>query len=263
MHTTVVDGIRTAYTDEGRGAPLVLVHGFPLSRGAWGAQVEAFKATRRVIAPDLRGLGESEGAGAAPVTMERYADDVHALLVHLGTGPVVLAGHSMGGYIAFAFARRFPSMLRGLVLVSTRAGADSPEAATGRRATAEKVRADGTAVVIDAMAPKMLAAGNPDAAMAARVRALMAPSSPDGVIGALLGMAERPDSSLGLTGIAVPALVISGTSDVLIPHTESERMAAAIPGSTLQLIPNAGHLVALERADTFNAALKEWLTTVP
>lgn len=256
-----VNGIQVAYTDEGEGIPLLFVHGFPLSRGAWCKQVEAFKASHRVIAPDLRGLGESE-ATAGPVPMSLFAEDLHALLQHLetvDTGPVILVGHSMGGYVALAFAKAYPQALRGLVLVGTKAGADTPEGAAARRATAEKVRTEGASAVVDAMAPKMLSEGNTDAAMAAAVRDLMAPSRPEGVIGALLGMAERPDAGPWLGGIRVPTLVITGLEDTLIPSSESEAMAKAIPNAQLRLIPNAGHLVAFERADAFNTALKTWL----
>jgi 3-oxoadipate enol-lactonase len=256
---TIVNGINLSYTDEGSGGPaLVLIHGFPLSRGAWSRQVEAFSDTRRVIAPDLRGLGQTD-AQAETNTMDKFADDVNALLAHLGTGPVVLAGHSMGGYVALAFARRHPQMLRGLVLVSTKAGADTPEGAAGRRATAEKVKLEGIDGVVNAMAPKMLAASNHDAAMAAQVRDLMEPSKPEGVIGALLGMAERPDSTSSLAGIRVPTLVITGADDTVIPPAESDLLAKNIPGAQLRVIPNAGHLVAFEKPHEFNAALREWL----
>lgn len=253
-----VNGIQVAYTDEGEGAPLLFVHGFPLSRGTWSKQVEAFKTSYRVIAPDLRGLGESEAtAGAVP--MSRFAEDLYALLQHLGAGPVILVGHSMGGYVALAFAKAYPQALRGLVLVGTKAGADTPEGAAARRATAEKVRTEGSSVVVNAMAPKMLAASNSDAAMAASVRDFMAPSKPEGVIGALLGMAERPDAGTWLGTIRVPALVITGADDTIIPPSESEALAKAIPGAQLKLIPKAGHLVAFEQADAFNAALGDWL----
>jgi len=95
--------------------------------------------------------------------------------------------------------------------------------------------------------------------MAAQVRDFMEPSKPEGVIGALLGMAERPDSTPRLGQIRVPTLVITGADDTVIPPAESDLLAKNIPGSTLKVIPNAGHLVAFERAKEFNAALEEWL----
>ena len=253
-----LNGVTLSYTDEGQGSPLVFIHGFPLSRETWQKQVESFRSTHRVIAPDLRGLGQSE-AQPGTNTMERFADDVHALLRKLETGPVVLVGHSMGGYVALAFARRHPEMLRGLVLVGTKAGADTPEGAAGRRATAEKVKLEGIDGVVGAMAPKMLAATNQDAAMAAKVRDFMEPSKPEGVIAALLGMAERPDSTPALGQIRVPTLVITGADDTIIPPTESEALAKGIAGAKLEVIPKAGHLVAFERPREFNAALQEWL----
>lgn len=257
MHATIND-IKMVYTDEGRGATLLLVHGFPLSRGTWSKQVEAFRASHRVLAPDLRGLGKSEATGGV-ITMSRFAEDLYALLQRLDTGPVFLAGHSMGGYVALAFAKAYPQALRGLVLVGTKAGPDTPEAAAARRALAERVRVEGPAVVVDAMAPKMLAPGNRDATMAASVRSFMTPSQPEGVMGALLGMAERPDATGGLSSIAVPTLVIAGAEDALVPPSEAEALAKAIPGASLKLIPRAGHLVAFEQADAFNEALRDWL----
>jgi 3-oxoadipate enol-lactonase len=255
-----VNGVKLMVTDEGKGTPLVALHGFPLSRGAWQKQVDALKSSYRVIAPDLRGLGESEARPGAN-TMSQMADDLHALLEHLNTGPVVLIGHSMGGYVALAFARKYPKLLRGLVLVGTKSGADTAEAAAGRRATAEKVKTEGAHIVVDAMAPKMLAATNTDPAMARSVRAFMEGSHPEGVIGSLLGMAERDDSTPLLAQITVPTLVVAGADDTVIPPAESQKLAGAIKGARLELIPNAGHLVAFEKPDEFNRVLRDWLKT--
>jgi pimeloyl-ACP methyl ester carboxylesterase len=253
-----VNDVAIGYTDEGRGVPLLFVHGFPLSRGAWQKQIDALRSSYRVIAPDLRGFGKSQ-AGTGTIPMTQYADDLHALLQQLKIGPVVLIGHSMGGYVSFAFLRQWPELVRGLVLVSTRAGKDTAEGAAGRRATAEKVQAKGVEVVIEAMAPKMLTADNHDQSMLQQVREFMAPSKPEGVIGALLGMAERPDATAELAGISMPTLIITGADDMLIPATESEKLAQAIPGSQLNIIPRAGHLVAFEQPDEFNRALEKWL----
>ena len=95
--------------------------------------------------------------------------------------------------------------------------------------------------------------------MVAQVLGFMAPSRPAGVIGALLGMAERLDATSLLAQIAVPTLVITGTDDALIPPAESETLAQAIRGAQLKVIPHAGHLVAFEQPDEFNHVLKEWL----
>jgi pimeloyl-ACP methyl ester carboxylesterase len=244
--------------DVGGGQPLVFLHGFPFSRGVWQKQIDAFQSSHRVIAPDLPGFGESPPR-PGPITMAQYAANLRALLQGLGTGPVVLIGHSMGGYVALAFALQFPEVLRGLVLVSTRAGRDSDEAAAGRRALAGKVKAEGVQVVVDAMAPKMLATGDRDPRGVEQVRGLMSGTSPEGAIASLLGMAERPDTTALLGRIAAPTLVITGAEDRLIPPAESDKLAQAIRGAQLHLIPRAGHLVAFEQPDAFNRALREWL----
>jgi len=254
-----VNGIRVAYTDQGEGPALLFVHGFPLSRGTWSRQVEAFRSTHRVIAPDLRGLGETEATDGA-TAMTRFAADLFALVQHLDLGPVTLVGHSMGGYIALAFAKAYPQALKGLVLVGTKAGADAPEAAAARRALVTRVQAEGTSVVVDAMAPKMLAAGNADPIMASAVRGFMNPATPKGVIGALLGMAERPDMAASAGLIRIRTLVVAGTADAIMPVAEAEALVRAIPEAQLELIPGAGHLLALEAPEAFNAVLKAWLS---
>jgi len=261
MHV-FVNGIQVAYTDEGAGRTLLLVHGFPLNRRVWAPQVEAFAPVCRVIAPDLRGLGESE-ATAGPTAMRRYAEDLHGLMLSLDAGPVILAGHSMGGYVALAFARAFPQLLRGLVLVGTKAGADTPAAAAARRASAEQVRAEGCEAVVESMAGKMLSAGDTDPVMAAVVRSILAEARPEGVMAALLGMAERPDAGAWLGEIRVPTLVVAGADDTLMAPAESEALARGIPGAWLELIPQAGHLVAYERADAFNEILSNWMVNLP
>ena len=253
-----VNGIRLAFTDEGDGTPFVFVHGFPLSRACWQPQVDEFRSSHRCIRPDLRGFGESE-ATAGPVTMDQYADDVADLIEALGAGTVVLAGHSMGGYVALAFARRHPEMLRGLVLVATRAGQDTPEVAAVRRTTAAAVRANGIQGVVDAMTPKMLAPDNSSKTLLATVRGFMASASRDGAAGALLGMADRPDATPQLAQIAVPTFVVTGDEDAIIDPAESQAIEQAIPGATLQVIPDAGHFVALEQPEVFNRELREWL----
>lgn len=250
--------ISLRYTETGQGLPLVFLHGFPLNRKVWHKQIEALRSSYRVIAPDLRGLGDNE-AQPGPTTMAQCAADLHTLLQQLATGPVVLIGHSMGGYVALAFVRQFPEMLRGLVLVSTKAGQDSAEAAAGRRVMAKKVEAEGVQAVVDAMAPKMLAADNQDARMIADVLGFMATSRPASVIGALLGMAERPDSTALLEQLAVPTLVVTGADDTLIPPSESEALAGTIRNAQLKVLPHAGHLVAFEQPDEFNHVLREWL----
>lgn len=253
-----INGIRMAYTDEGEGSPILFIHGFPLNRRAWSGQVEAFMPRFRVIVPDLRGFGES-GSSEGAVTMGRFADDIRALIQHLGLGQVILVGHSMGGYIALAFAKAHPAPLRGLVLVGTKAGMDSPEAAKSRRASAAKVQREGPLALVEAMAASMLSGPDAGGRRVAAVRACMVPASTEGITGALLGMAMRPDSWDVLDALRAPTLVVAGAEDAVIPPGESEALAKAIPNAHLRLIPKAGHLVAVDQSAAFNVVLREWL----
>lgn len=258
----LVHGQQMAYTDEGKGPVLLFVHGFPLNGASWSQQSDAFKATNRVVVPDLPGFGGSEPlAGSA--TMARYAEGLFTLCQHLETGPIVMVGHSMGGYIALAFARAYPLFLRGLVLVSTKAGADEPGVAAGRREMAAKVQGGGIEAVAKGLAPKMLSATPSNQAMVLAVHNIIWTSRPQGVVSALLGMADRPDQRGHLDELRIPTLVVTGAGDALIPPSESSDLALGIPGAVLAVIPEAGHLVAYEQPPAFNEALKAWLEALP
>lgn len=258
----VINGSRMVYTVEGHGTPVVLIHGFPLSRAAWAPQVEALRSRYRVIAPDLRGFGDSDAAGEGTNGMSQYAMDLAALLDHLNVGQVILAGHSMGGYIALAFARESLGRLLGLMLVGTRPGADTPEASHNRRTMAERVKQEGVGVVVESMAPKMISAhsqkAHPD--LMERVREIMSRASVAGVVQALHAMAERDDSTMLLPTLKVPTLVLAGEADSLIPAEESRKMAAVIPDAQLILVPHAGHVSSLEAPEAVNQAMEDFLS---
>src|SRR5215218_4015337 len=126
-----VNGTTLNYLEQGTGTPLVLLHGFPLDSRIWREQIAALSDRFRVIAPDLRGFGQSKSDDA--FTMQSLADDVHALLADRGALPAILGGLSMGGYVALAYAKKYPSDLRGLALIDTKAEADTPEGKQGRQ----------------------------------------------------------------------------------------------------------------------------------
>jgi 3-oxoadipate enol-lactonase len=256
-----INGFEMYVEDAGSGPALLFVHGYPLDHTMWAYQLEAFQGDYRVIAPDMRGHGQS-AATAGAYAMDLLADDLRALLDTLNVERVALAGLSMGGYVAFAFWRRYPQRVRALILADTRASADTPAARQGRYATVERVRAEGTASVVDGMLPKLLAPATlenkPD--ILAHARRMMSGAAAEGVIGALLGMAERPDSTPTLATITAPALVVVGEHDAITPPTDADAMHTAIPGARLVVIPAAGHLAPLENPTAFNQALREFLS---
>jgi 3-oxoadipate enol-lactonase len=261
MRTLTVNGVELALVDCGRGTPLVLVHGFPLDHSMWSAQIEALREECRVIAPDLRGFGRS-GVSAGTVSMEQFADDLAALLDGLKVRqPIALCGLSMGGYIALQFWRKYAARVRGLILCDTRAAADSPEAAAGRREMAQRVLREGPAPLVDTMIPRLFAPAtrekHPEVVDA--LRRVMLGTNPRGIAAAADGMAERPDATPLLGSIDCPSLVIVGQQDVISPPEEMRAIARAIPHARLLEIAGSGHMTPLENPGEVTAALREFL----
>jgi len=244
----------------GDGPALLFLHAFPLGLFMWEGQAQAFAATHRVIRFDARGFGATP-AGDGPLSMERIADDAALLLDHLGIGQAVVAGCSMGGYVAFAMVRRHRDRLRGLVLQNTRPGGDTLEARGNRGVLAARVLKEGSGAAADAFLPRLLGETTRRARpqLEAELRAAILKTSPRAIANALLGLGARADSTPTLREIAVPTLVLGGIEDVLTPPAESEAMAAAIDGSQLLILPAAGHLANLENPEAYNAALAGFL----
>lgn len=255
------DALLMAYGDTADRVPVLWIHGFPLSSLLWELQVADLADVARQISPDLRGHGQSE-ASSPPHSMTQYADDCINLLDHLGVpGPAVVGGLSMGGYVAMELCRRHPGRVAGLILAATRAGADSDEGRAGRDAAAETARAQGVGPIVEGMLPKLTAPGTETAQpeLVGFVREMMLETSVDGMVGALAAMRDRPDSTEDLGGFDVPALVLHGELDQLIPVAEAELMAERLPDAELVVVPGAGHLPNLERPDVFNEAVRGFL----
>ncbi len=235
----------------GRGPAITLVHGFPLNHRIYDTQIRALSRTYRVIAPDLPGFGKSP-LNREDVTMDTYADVLATMLDALDVEKTVLAGLSMGGYIAFAFWRRHPERVQGLVLLNTRAKPDTPEGRENRFKTIEAVRQRGLTPLIEGMIPKLLSPATlrGKVHVVNKLRHIMEEASIEGVVAALKAMAHRPDSRPTLGTITVPTLIIAGKDDGLIPVIEAEEMALNIPNARLHVVDQAGHLVTMERPRT-------------
>ena len=254
---------RLAYSEQGRGAPLVLLHAFPLSRAMWQETLERVAPFARAIAPDLPGFGLS--LRQPKPLIRSMAAAVLELLDELGLRePVILAGLSMGGYVAFEVVRQAPARVKALGLFSTRAAPDSPEQRAARMALVERIRREGFPPSMPVLLPRLLGETTRASRPAAveRVMQLMRMAHPDGVIDALLAMANRADSTMLLASIPCPTLVVSGAEDTVIPLADATAMAQHLPAAELEIIPEAGHLVNLEQPGLFHAALERWLHRV-
>ena len=244
----------------GRGTVLFL-HAFPLDREMWADQAQAVQdAGWMFAAPDFPGFGDAPLAGAE--TLEEYAERAAGVLESVGATRAVVVGLSMGGYAAFRLLERRPELVRALVLADTRAGPDSPEAAEGRRRNAERTEREGTGWTEADLLPKLLGP-DADAAVRDQVREMIGRAKPEAVAAALRALAARPDSTGLLAGISVPTLVIVGSDDAITPPDEARRMADAIPGARLEVIPVAGHLANLENPEAFDRVLLEFLNALP
>lgn len=259
-----VRGIEMTYDDAGRGAAVVLLHGFPFDRSMWREQARALSATCRVIAPDLRGMGETS-LGDGAVTLGEMAEDVAALLDTLNVERVVLGGLSMGGYVAFEFFRRFPQRVRALVLADTRPQADTDEARRTREETAQRALRDGMGPIADSMLPKLLSPATRERApdVVERVRAMMLGTRPEGAAAALRAMAGRRDQTDLLASIDVPTLIVVGSEDSITPPSDAEAMRAQIKDARLVRIEGAAHLSNVERPEDFNRALGDFVGGLP
>jgi 3-oxoadipate enol-lactonase len=259
-----LNGVNLAVEVKGEGPAILFIHGYPHDRSIWAQPVAELEGFRR-IAPDLRGMGESDAPDLG-YSIETYAGDLAALLDTLGVEETVLCGLSMGGYVAFEFLRRWPRRVRGLVLMDTRAEADTAEAKRGRDASAATVRESGSAAVAATLLPGMLAPstleGSPE--VVERVRAMMAATPVAGMVGALGAMRDRPDSTELLPSLAgLPTLVLVGEDDALTPPAQARAMADAIPGAAFGIIRGAGHLPPVERPAETTRALREFLRSLP
>lgn len=264
---------RPAMDDVGEGVPLLLLHAFPLSRRMWQPQVAGLADSCRLLVPDLPGFGGSlpwpaaAGDAAAACRMEDMAAAAVARLDEAGVAAAVVCGLSMGGYVALALYEIFRERVRGLVLADTRAAADD-EAGRGRRLeSARAVESGGPpalaalVALASSLVPRLIAPRTRTARrdLVAWLHREIAAAPPAGFAAAQRGMAERPDRTHLLPGIAVPTLVVVGEEDEITPPAESAILRDRIPGARLVTVAGAGHLSSLEQPEAWNAALREFL----
>lgn len=259
---SISDGL-IAYSERGEGPAVVLLHAFPLNGRMWEAQAEAIEGSHRVVMPDYPGFGRSARAPAQP-DVGYYARCIHRLVERLGLESFVLGGISMGGYVAFQCLQLFPGRIRGLILADTRAEADAEEARKTRTETARRVAEEGVEVLIELQLERLLAPQTIEkkGEVVERVRAMILQSSPEGVVGALGALRDRPDVNPLLSDIRVPTLVIGGEEDAISSPEVMGEMARKITDSRHVVIPGAGHLSNLEASREFNIALRDFLETL-
>jgi len=256
-----IDNIHISYDDCGSGPAVVLIHGFPLNRQMWQPQLKSLAgAGFRVIAPDLRGFGESD-APEGGYSMDRFADDIVALLDALTVERAVVAGMSMGGYVLLNLLERHPERVAAAGFIVTRATAEDEAGRARRTALAAEAERLGVNPIIKIFAELLFAPDTVHAnpRLVAQVTAWMRNTSPKGLAGGLLSMRDRKDYTALLHSFRVPSLVVTGAEDRAGAPEGAQLFAEGLPRCTSRVIEHAGHMANLERPEEFNAALLEFL----
>jgi pimeloyl-ACP methyl ester carboxylesterase len=230
----------------------------------WEPQRQGLAGITDVIALDLPGFGNEPRLDSETFTMRLAARFIQHELEAKKIDQCILGGLSMGGYVAFECWRRFPEKIAGLILADTKATPDTEEGRQGRFASAEQIGQGEYDRFAEALLHKLLAEKTrrerPE--LVDVVRKIMHSSPPESSIPALLGMAQREDSTDLLPTINVPTALIFGEQDAITKVEEGRKMAEAIPDAQLTIIPDAGHLSNLEKPQEFNAAVVELIERV-
>jgi pimeloyl-ACP methyl ester carboxylesterase len=251
--------VRLAYDDAGSGDCVVLIHGHPFDRTLWEPQLAALRDSFRVLAPDLRGFGESPVTPGS-VTMGEYAADVEELLDGLGIMRAAIVGLSMGGLVTMELAVSRPERYWAIGLVTTTAEPVTPQERVARRQRADAVERDGMGVLVDYMHTGVYGPACPPA-IRARVDAMMSAASPAGAAAALRGRAERPDYRPLLARLDIPAFVCTGSADPWSDDAVTAGIVSCLKRPEVLVIDGAGHLPNLEAEREFNDALRTFLRT--
>ena len=261
-----LDGLTLFYTDSGSPdrPTIVFLHGFPFDHTMWQGQVELLQATHRVITYDHRGHGRS-GIGDGQYAFEFFVDDFFALLDHLKIRKAIVAGLSMGGYVALRAIEREPQRFSALILCDTRSEADSNAARINRSGTIKLIKKKGVPEFAEGFLKGVFAAGSFSKIPAAveRIRQTICATPARAICGTMLALAGRTDTTAVLPGIAVPTLVLVGEEDAITPPAAAESLRAKIPGAQLFTIPQSGHLSNIENPASFNSSLQNFLQSLP
>lgn len=257
-------GVEIAYYDSGAGIPIVFLHSFGHNKTLWFPQLTHFlERGYRVVAPDMPGHGDST-FDPAHHTVDRIARSYVELLGVLGLQRVILAGISMGGYIALRMWAIEPGLIAGLVLSNTKAESDSDEIVARRRAQVGNIRQHGLAEFIRTGAPRRLSPNTLEHRpwVLDSITMMNVTVTAEANIATLEAMAAKPDDTATLATITVPTLITSGSDDTFIPRDAAAVLAKGIRHAQLHVIQDTGHVSNLENPTQYNRVMDDFLATL-
>lgn len=261
--TLNIDGRTFYYREEGTGLPVLLLHGFAEDGSVWEEMIPQLKTECRLLIPDLPGSGRSTLLAGEP-SIDALAGEVKAFVDLLGLASCVLIGHSMGGYIALAFAERYPDHLRAFGFFHSTAHADSEEKRTARRKSIEFIRQHGVAPFIRQSTPNLFAAGTreqrPD--VVENVIRRYSGFSPESLIYYYEAMIRRPDRVKVLQEFAGPVLFIMGAADQVVPYEQALKQCHEPAVSMIHTLNHSGHMGMLEEPERGSSAIREFINFV-
>jgi 3-oxoadipate enol-lactonase len=237
---------------------VIFLHAFPLNSAMWTEQMKECSKSFHCVALDLPGFGKSPLPSHA-FTFEHYVESVENFLRVKGIQKSIWCGLSMGGYVALRLYERAPELCSGLVLCDTRSGADNEEGKLKRWAAIKAVTENKDAFVEAQFKALTAPTSQEKAPIREAFLSMAASQSAEAIAAGLAAMANRTDTGARLVDIHVPTKIIVGAEDKVTSPLEAEKLLQAITGSTLTVIPGAGHLSNLEAPSEFNQALLAFL----
>jgi pimeloyl-ACP methyl ester carboxylesterase len=193
-------------------------------------------------------------------SMDLFADDIAKTLDVIGAAQADLAGLSMGGYVLFSFWRRHPDRVRSLILIDTKAEADTDEGKAGREKTAELVAEKGMQPLYETLGPKVVGS-SPSVEVQDKIKEMFLNTAPEVAAADSLAMRDRADSTGDLASIKVPVLWMHGEEDTLMPLEGARASAEKLSDATFVSIPKGGHVSPMENPEAVNAAITNFLKT--
>lgn len=253
-----LQGKNLHYKDEGSGRPLILIHGFPETIAIWEDFTRTLTRHFRVIRIDLPGHGQSEMLGEVH-SMEIMAEAVKTILDHAAVKKCVMIGHSMGGYVALAFAEKYPEMLSGFGLFHSQSAPDTEEGKSNRERTIALIK-ENRYNFLHQFIPNLFAEQNREkyADAIAELQSQSEKVTPESLVASMEGMKLRKDRTHVLEESKVPVLFILGKQDSRMPYKDIMKQAALADHAEILLLGDTAHMGFIESPDLTLRSVKDF-----